>query len=101
MKNDKPTTHLNVDLSSSLLITPTASPTNLEETKPHYDFSKPCPDKHYMPEDENANTRFGSFSEEKCFGYETPIHTDLDIELIEEDGTLNDNGIHNTYIFSS
>ena len=73
-------------MDSSLMITPTASPTSMGDLKTFE--SK----KYGQQEDENANTRLQSFTEQKC------MFVDLDVKLIEEDGTLTDNEMQNTTV---
>ena len=76
------------------MITPTASPTNIGEEKTLE--NEKCAQK----EDENANRSVQPFVNQKYLNYVTlKVDTDLDIKLIEEDGTLNDNEIHNNMLF--
>lgn len=85
--------YLSVDLDSSLMITPTASPTDIGEVKA-LKVAK-CAQK----KDENSNTSHQPFTEQKYLNFMTlKVNTDLDIKLIEEDGTL-DNEIHNNMLF--
>jgi hypothetical protein len=78
------------DLSSSLLITPTASPTT--DVKTFDNFHKT------QNKDENANRKSASLTD--CITTDTiMVHAELDIKLIEEDGTFN-NPTHNTMFFT-
>ena len=77
--------NISVDLNSSVII---GEEKTLENEK--------CAQK----EDENANRSVQPFVNQKYLNYVTlKVDTDLDIKLIEEDGTLNDNEIHNNMLF--
>jgi hypothetical protein len=83
------------DLGLSLLITPTASPTADVKTFEDFKGSRKTQNK-----DENANKKSTSITD--CNYYTTDsimVDTELDIKLIEEDGTLN-NPTHNTMYFT-
>ena len=82
------------DLGSSLLITPTASPT--ADVKTCEDFKVAHKTKN---KDENANRKSTSLTD--CDYITTDsimVDTELDIKLIEEDGTLNPT--HSTMFFT-
>lgn len=83
------------DLGSSLLITPTASPT--ADTKTADNSNVSCKAQN---EDENANRKTTLLTDCTYIGSENIIvDMELDIKLIEEDGTLN-NPMHNTLFFT-
>ena len=83
------------DLGLSLLITPTASPTADVKTVDNLMVGHTT-----QNEDENANKKTTSLKD--CTYIATDsimVDMELDIKLIEEDGTLN-NPMHNTLFFT-
>ena len=82
------------DLGSSLLITPTASPTTDVKSFENFKVSLKIRNK-----DENGNRKCTSLTDCDHISADTiMVDTELDINLIEEDGTLN-NPTHNTMFF--